>query len=104
MKVRRGTLPTDNFTILSNQWLRDREISHRARGLLALIASHHEEYEFELDDLKTPKDGRDALTTAAKELEEAGYLKRVRTRNPNGSLGPYIWLLQEPTPSADNPI
>jgi hypothetical protein len=54
MKVRRGTLPTDNFTILSNQWLRDREISHRARGLLALIASHHEEYEFELDDLKTP--------------------------------------------------
>jgi hypothetical protein len=67
-----------------------------------MVMSHRENFEFELSDLQTDRDGRDAIRAAAKELEDAGYLVRTRRRNSDGSLGSYLWETQDPTSA--NPI
>jgi hypothetical protein len=78
--IRRGTLPTDHFTIISNDWVRDGSLSWAARGLLAWLASHADGYRItEEGIISSGPSGRAAVKVMIKDLEEAGYLRRERT-------------------------
>ena len=79
-KIRRGALPTDNFTIISNAWLRDEALPWGSRGLLAWMASHTENFVITEDVIvESGPSGRDAVRTMLRALEESGYLRRERT-------------------------
>lgn len=79
-RIRRGTLPTDNFTIISNAWLRDEALPWGSRGLLAWMSSHTENFVITEDVIvESGPSGRDAVRTMLRALEEAGYLRRERT-------------------------
>lgn len=79
-KIRRGTLPSDNFTIISNAWLRDEALPWGARGMLAWMASHTENFVITEDVIvESGPSGRDAVRTMLQALEGAGYLRRERT-------------------------
>jgi hypothetical protein len=94
MSVLRGTLPTDGFTIIPNAWLRDPTLSAKAKGILCYIASHQQGYELSFRQLQREmSDGETALRTGLAELEESGYLTRVRTRDEAGRLGVYEYVL-----------
>lgn len=84
-KIRRGPLPTDRFTIISNDWMRDTRLSFAARGLLAWLAGHADGYDVtEAAIIAAGPDGRGAVRTMTEALEKAGYLRRERTYNVEG--------------------
>jgi DNA-binding Lrp family transcriptional regulator len=94
MSILRGTLPSDSFTIIPNAWLRDPALSAKAKGILCYIASHAQGYELSFRQMqKEMSDGETALRTGLAELEESGYLTRVRTRDEAGRLGVYEYAL-----------
>ena len=87
---------TRDFTVMSNYHLRDVELSLKAKGLLSLMLSLPEDWDY---TTKGPacicKDGVDSITSALKELENHGYLTRQRTRYENGRLGDITYTIHE---------
>jgi len=99
MAVLRGTIPADEFTIISNAWLRDARLSWRAKGLLVYIASHAPGYRLTMEQMITEgTDQRDAVRSTLKELETAGYLVRTRIHDKiTGQMGSYDFELTAPS-------
>lgn len=91
----------DQFTQISNHWLRDNRLSFKARGLLAYIESHTPEWNISVHWLAAQNpEGKEALRSAIAELELYGYLKREQ-ENVEGRFGEVTWTTQEPL--AENP-
>lgn len=91
----------DQFTQISNFWLRDNRLSFKARGLLAYIESHTPEWNISVHWLAAQNpEGKEALRSAIAELELYGYLKREQ-ENVEGRFGEVTWTTQEPL--AENP-
>ena len=65
---------TKDFTVMSNYHLRDVELSLKAKGLLSLMLSLPEDWDYTTKGLACIcKDGVDSITSALKELENHGY-------------------------------
>ena len=68
---------TKDFTVMSNHHLRNTELSLKAKGLLSLMLSLPEDWDYTTKGLAhICRDGVDSITTALKELERHGYLTR----------------------------
>lgn len=98
MSIKRAfAVPADNFTIVSNDWLRDGDLSLKARGLLALLASHRIGWEVTIDALvRENPEGRDAVRGAVAELEDAGYLVRHLRLGGGGKFAGVDYSLVDP--------
>lgn len=82
----RAPRPDSHFTLLRNDVVRRQDLSFKARGLLAFMLSHPDNWRFRIDDLvKAGVDGRHAITTALDELEKATLITRRKTRRPDGT-------------------
>lgn len=93
-----------DFTIMSNYHLRDKKISLKAKGLLSLMLSLPEDWDYTVKGLVAiSKDGTDSINAGLKELETAGYLIRNRIRYDNGRLGNIEYIVLE-KPKLENPI
>ena len=87
---------TRDFTIMSNHHLRDKKLSLKAKGLLSLILSLPEDWDYTLKGLSyICKEGVDAVRMAVKELEDAGYIERRRFRNERGQLKSIEYIIHE---------
>lgn len=78
-EIKRMDVP---FTQVANSVLNDKNLSLRAKGLFAYI--YGKPYGWEFSSLRMAQEsieGRDAIRTAIKELEDAGYLtiKKLNT-------------------------
>jgi hypothetical protein len=95
--IQRGRRVADNFTIISNDHLRDERLSWAARGLLGWLCSHAEGYEItEATIVAAGPMKRDGIRTLLRELEGLGYLRRDRRSViEGGSVVDYI--LTDPT-------
>ena len=94
-----------NYTTMSNYHLRDKQLSLKAKGLLSFCLSLPETWDYSIMGLTAVcKEGRDCIMTTLKELEEHGYLRRERTRNPDGTMAGADYVIYElPQPVSDNP-
>lgn len=73
---------TSNYTVMSNEHLRDPRLSLRAMGLMSRMLSDSDNYQHSIAGLAAVcKEGRDAVRKALQELEAAGYLVRTQTRS-----------------------
>ena len=100
---------TRDYTVMSNHHLRNTGLSLKAKGLLSLMLSLPEEWDYTTKGLAhICKDGVDSICAGVRELEEHGYVIRERVRNENGQLGAieYTILEQpvEPSPKRENPV
>ena len=103
---------TRDYTVMANHHLRNTELSLKAKGLLSLMLSLPEEWDYTTKGLSCIcKDGVDSICAGVRELEEHGYVVRERIRNPNGQLGAIEYTIleqpQEPKrekPERENPV
>ena len=76
---------TRGYTVLQNEALRDPRLSFKARGLLAYMLSLPPEWNFSVSGLsRASRDGKDAIRSALRELEAAGYLVREAQAHDEG--------------------
>lgn len=91
---------TRDYTVMSNYHLRDMSLSLKAKGLLSLMLSLPENWDYTMKGLsRICKDGIDSISGGIRELEAHGYLIRERIRNENGQLGAIEYtILEQPKP------
>ena len=83
------------YTVLPNQILRTREMSYKARYLLAQMLSMSEAWQYTVAGMaKVCGMGRDAVRTAMVELETLGYLVRSQSR-ANGRFSHNVYIIRE---------
>mgnify|MGYP004551761197 FL=1 len=100
---------TRDYTVMSNYHLRDMSLSLKAKGLLSLMLSLPENWDYTMKGLaRICKDGIDSISGGIRELEAHGYLIRARVRNENGQLGSIEYTILEqpktPSPTQEKPI
>ena len=100
---------TRDYTVMSNHHLRNTDLSLKAKGLLSLMLSLPEDWDYTMKGLaRICKDGIDSISGGIRELEAHGYLIRERIRNENGQLGSIEYTILEqpkpPTPMQEPPI
>ena len=105
---------TRDYTVMSNHHLRNEDLSLKAKGLLSLMLSLPDGWDYTTKGLAhICKDGVDSICAGVRELEEHGYVIRERVRNKNGQLGAIEYtILEQPrtiepereNPKQDNPI
>lgn len=65
-----------NYTVMSNAHLRDKDLSLKAKGLLSVVLSLPDEWNYSLSGLASiSKEGITAIRSAINELQEYGYVK-----------------------------
>ena len=100
---------TRDYTVMSNYHLRDMSLSLKAKGLLSLMLSLPENWDYTMKGLaRICKDGVDSISGGIRELEARGYLIRERVRGANGQLGSIEYTIleqpKEPAPAQEKPI
>ena len=92
------------YTVMSNHHLRNRELSLKAKGLLSQMLSLPEDWDYTLAGLShINREKIDAIREAIKELEQAGYIVRSRTRDEKGRLRGADYVIYEQPPASDLP-
>lgn len=96
-----------NYTVMSNIHLKDRSISLKAKGLLSVLLSLPENWNYTTRGLAAIcKEGVDSIGTTLRELESAGYLARRRLRGQNGRISDTEYIVYEHPcrePASDRP-
>ena len=105
---------TRDYTVMANHHLRNAELSLKAKGLLSLMLSLPENWDYTTKGLACIcKDGLDSINATVRELEEQGYVIRRRLRNEKGQLTTTEYtILEQPQsldtsqfpPKGENPI
>ena len=86
-----------NYTVISNIHLRDKRMSLKAKGLLTLMLSLPEDWDYSVEGLSAIcKENRTAIQSALKELEDCRYLKRTKERNRKGQFDCIYDIFEEP--------
>lgn len=98
-----------NYTVMANYHLRDISLSLKAKGLLSLMLSLPEGWDYTTKGLACIcKDGVDSICSTVKELEKAGYVQRRRLRNELGHLTEIEYTILEkpvrPSSSAESAL
>lgn len=79
---------TRDYTVMSNHHLRNTALSLKAKGLLSLMLSLPDNWDYTTKGLaRICKDGVGSICAGVRELEEHGYVVRERIRGSNGQLG-----------------
>ena len=84
-KVKR--IKSKEYTTISNVFLRDENLSLKAKGFLALIMALPNDWDFSINGIVTiVKEGKTAIYSAIKELKDNGYCKVETIRDEKGKV------------------
>ena len=98
-----------DFTVVSNEFLKDTRLSWKAKGIIAYVAMLPDDWVLNMRDLTNrATDGRDSLYSGIKELETCGYCVKTMQRNPDGTIAGYAYeICDKPVfvqPFTENPV
>lgn len=103
---------TKDYTCMSNYHFKDKSISLKAKGLLSMMLSLPDEWDYSVAGLAAlSSDGETSVRTAVKELEEHKYLKRTPVRE-NGRIVDWeydiyekpVEILEVENPQVETPL
>ena len=78
---------TRDYTVMSNHHLRDKALSLKSKGLLSMMLSLPEDWNYTTRGLaKICKEGVDAIGGAMREPEAARYIVRHQLRDQQGHI------------------
>ena len=100
---------TKDYTVMSNNHLRNKEMTLKAKGLLSQMLSLPDDWNYTIEGLASiNKEGVDCISDTLTELEKFGYVTRKRIRDEKGRLrGTDYDIYEEPIrekPILDNPV
>ena len=94
---------TRDYTVMSNHHLRNGKLSLKAKGLLSMMLSLPEDWNYTTRGLAAIcKEGVDAIGGALRELETAGYIVRHQLRDRQGRISDTEYVIYE-QPQPKNP-
>ena len=99
---------TRDYTVMSNHHLKNKVLSLKAKGLMSLILSLPDNWDYTLQGLAhISLEKIDAVRRAVKELECEGYITRSRERDDQGKLRGTEYVIREQPmpdlPALENP-
>ena len=98
---------TGNYTIMSNHHLNNKALSLKAKGLLSLMLSLPDSWDYTTRGLASIcKEGVDGICATVRELEAAGYIVRRRVRDASGKVrGMEYTVFEQPQePERETPV
>ena len=103
---------TNSYTVMSNHHLRNPDLTLKAKGLLSLMLSLPENWDYTLKGLSCIcRENVDAIRTAVWELEKAGYITRRQGRDKKEKMTAIEYTIYEfphppkpKSPVLENPI
>ena len=85
-----------NYTVMSNYHLKDKNLSLKSKGLLSVILSLPDEWNYTTRGLASIcKEGVDCISASLRELETAGYLERNQLRDERGRITDTEYIIYE---------
>jgi hypothetical protein len=103
---------TRDYTVMSNHHLKNRALSLKAKGLLSMMLSLPDNWDYTTRGLASIcREGVDAIGKTLKELENAGYMERRQLRGKDGRITDTEYTIYEqprkpldtPFPDTDSP-
>lgn len=96
---------TRDYTVMSNHHLKDMNLSLKAKGLLSMMLSLPDSWNYTTRGLAAIcKEGVDAIGSAVRELEGAGYIVRRLLRGQGGRIADTEYVIYEqPQGGPDTP-
>lgn len=92
-----------NYTVMSNEFLRNRNLSLKAKGLLAVCLSLPDTWEYSMKGLVAiSKESITAIRNSMRELEEHGYMAVNKLKNDKGQFY-YEYVIYE-NPERQKPV
>ena len=87
---------THDYTVMSNHHLKNPQLSLEAKGLLSMMLSFPDEWNYSERGLASIcKEGVDAIHSAIKELEAARYMERHQLRGKGGRILDTEYIIYE---------
>lgn len=87
---------TNDYTVMSNHHLRNKALTLKAKGLLTMMLSLPDEWNYTTRGLAAIcKEGVDSIGAALKELEGEGYIVRNRIRDAKGRITDTEYVIYE---------
>ena len=81
------TEKTEDFTTMSNYHFKDRRLSMKAKGLLSMMLSFADDWQYSLNGLAAMnREGLTAIRATVQELEDNDYLVRRRFAKRTGAV------------------
>ena len=106
MSVYRRHKRTD-YSVIDNHVFKDKELTLKAKGLLATILSLPDDWKYSIDGLAgLSADGVTSVTNAINELISKGYITRTKSTDNSGRFNGYVYdIYEQPQkPYSENPI
>lgn len=89
-------IKSKGFTTLLNEPIRDKRLSLKTKGLYAVMASLPDDWEYSIAGLAVICNaGKDAIRSALKEMEAAGYLTRQQEHDDNGHFASCVYEIHD---------
>ena len=96
-----------NYTIMSNYHLKEKDMSLKAKGLLSLMLSLPNDWDYTIEGLVTIcKENETAIKSTLKELKCFGYLEILKVQNKKGQFEYEYNIYEKPKskkPKEENP-
>ena len=93
------------YTVLNNYLLRDKSIGIKAKGLLTVMLSLPEDWDYTIAGLCVILgEGKQVIRSAVQELEKAGYITRQQLTGEGGKFGKNQYIIREVPVSVQEPL
>lgn len=105
MSVYRRHKRTD-FSVIDNHVFKDKDLTLKAKGLLATILSLPDDWKYSIEGLASlSNDGTTSVSNAINELIKAGYIVRSQSNDDQGRFSGYVYDIYEKPqkPFTENP-
>jgi hypothetical protein len=95
MKIKR-IQKSKNYSIISNEILKRKDLSLKAKGLMSLILSLPDDWDLNVNGLvKIVKESKNTVYSILKELNEFGYVERNRITDSSGQVVKWELIVYE---------
>ena len=85
----------DHYTVIDNSILEDKGLSLKAKGMLCLMLSLPDYWDFTISGLtQKSRDGKSSVMATLNELEDAGYFRRIQIKE-NGKYAGIEYIVSE---------